>query len=216
MRKHMKENVTFMKSISIRSIVYVALFSALFIVLSMQQMKLNFSVIPITLQTFAVILAALFLKPRLAFASVAVVIVLSAFGLPLFGGKGGISHLLGPTGGFIFAFPFCAMLGSMAVERIMNHRRLIRNKLAALGGFFAAFFILCSCLSYIPGLLWMKITVESYTWSKTLMVGATFLPGDAIKSFVGALVAVSLASFVYRFRSQGHSANDGLSLEMES
>lgn len=190
-----------MKPVSIRSLVYVALFAALFIVLSMQQMKLNFSVIPITLQTFAVILTGLFLRPRLAFASIFVVIILSAFGLPLFGGKGGISHLLGPTGGFIFAFPFCAMFASIAVHKLLTTKRMIENKAFALAGFFIIFFVLSSFLSYIPGLLWMKLTVEGYTWSKTLVVGSSFLPGDAVKSFIGALVAVSLAPFVYRFRS---------------
>lgn len=189
-----------MKAISIRSLVYVALFAALFIVLSMQQMKLNFSVIPITLQTFAVILAGLFLRPRLAFASIFVVIVLSAFGLPLFGGKGGIPHLIGPTGGFIFAFPFCAMFASIAVHKLLTSKRIISNKAYSLIGFFLVFFILSSVLSYVPGLLWLKYTAD-YTWTKTFVVGTSFLPGDAIKAFVGALVAVSLASFVYRFRS---------------
>ncbi|REK76592.1 biotin transporter BioY [Paenibacillus paeoniae] len=189
-----------MKPVSIRSLVYVALFAALFIVLSMQQMKLNFSVIPITLQTFAVILSSLFLRPRLAFASIFAVIVLSAFGLPLFGGKGGISHLIGPTGGFIFAFPFCAMFASIAVHKLLTTKRIISNKAYALIGFFLIFFILCSVLSYVPGLLWMKFSLE-YSWSKTLLIGSTFLPGDAIKSFVGAIAALSLASFVYRFRS---------------
>ncbi|RJE86838.1 biotin transporter BioY [Paenibacillus sp. 1011MAR3C5] len=189
-----------MKSISIRSLVYVALFAALFIVLSMQQMKLNFSVIPITLQTFAVILSGLFLRPRLAFASIFVVIILSAFGLPLFGGKGGIPHLIGPTGGFIIAFPFCAMFASIAVHKLLTSKRMISNKVYALIGFFLIFFILCSMLSYVPGLLWMKYTAP-YSWAKTFIVGSSFLPGDAIKAFIGSLVAVSLASFVYRFRS---------------
>lgn len=190
-----------MRSINIRSVVFTALFAALFIVLSMQQMRLSFSAIPITLQTLAVIMAGLFLKPKQAFASVAVVIALAAFGLPLFGGKGGISHLLGPTGGFIAAFPFCAMLTSMAVDRWLAGAQAFRRKGWSLAALFLMFFGLSSMLSYIPGLLWMKHALPDYTWAKTLSVMTTFLPGDAVKSAFGAIVAVSMLSYVARFRA---------------
>lgn len=201
----LKEILHHMQNISIRSLVYVALFSALFIVLSMQQMRLNIHVIPLTLQTFAIILAGLFLRPKLAFASIAVVIVLAAFGLPLFNGKGGISHLIGPTGGFIFAFPFCAMFTSMAVDKLLSSKRIISNKALAFVGFFLIFMLSSSMFSYVLGLPWMKYSVD-YTWSKTISVGITFLPGDSIKSGVGALVALALAPFVYRFRSTAASS----------
>ncbi|GKU78713.1 biotin transporter BioY [Paenibacillus sp. L3-i20] len=189
-----------MQSNSIRSMVYVALFAALFIVLSIQQMRFNISVIPITLQTFGIILAGLFLKPRLAFMSLALVILLAFFGLPLFGGKGGISHLIGPTGGFIIAFPFCAMFTSMAIEKLLSSKWIISKKVLTTIILFAIFMLLSSMLSYLPGLLWFKNVASSYTWTKIYTMGVSFLPGDAIKSSVGALVAVSMLSFVYRFR----------------
>ncbi|MBH5316551.1 biotin transporter BioY [Paenibacillus sp. GSMTC-2017] len=185
----------------IRSLVYVALFAALFIVLGMVQMRLGFSAVPITLQTLGIILAGLFLRPVHAFASIALVILLTAFGLPLFGGDGGISKLTGPSAGFIFAFPFCAMLTSILVGKLISSKRMISNKVITTLLLFAIFLLISSLLSYIPGLLWMKNVVLSYSWNKVLTIGGSFVPGDTAKAFVGALIAVSLLPVVYRFRS---------------
>src|SRR5690606_38652944 len=104
---------------------------ALFIVLSLQQMKVTLTPVPITLQTFAVILTGLFLRPKQAFMSIFAVIALTATGLPLIGGKGGITLLIGYSGGFIFAFPFCAMFISMAAGRLLTSEKLMRNKALA-------------------------------------------------------------------------------------
>lgn len=191
-----------MQSINLRALVYTALFAALFIVLSMQQMRLPISIIPITLQTLGVIFAGLFLKPKYAFASIFVVILLALTGLPLFGGRGGLSHLLGPTGGFIFAFPFCAMLTSWAIDKWLSGEKGVRNKPLTLLVLFLVFFVIGSVLTYVTGLLWMKQVLSDYTWAKTFGVAGTFLPGDAIKSAFGAIVGVSLLTTVKAFRER--------------
>ncbi len=186
---------------NIRSFVFTALFAALFIVLSIQQMKLTISAIPITAQTFGIILAGLFLKPRYAFASIAAVIVLAAFGLPLFGGKGGISALLGPTGGFIFAFPFAAMLVSWSTDKLLARPNLTENKWMLFVSFFAIFELFSSLLTYAGGVPWLKYNLD-LSWAKAFAGGMLpFLPGDAVKSAIGAVIAVAMLPSVIRYRS---------------
>jgi biotin transport system substrate-specific component len=192
--------------LSIRSLVFTALFSALFIVLSLQQMKLTLTPIPITLQTFAVILAGLFLKPKQAFASILAVIALTATGLPLIGGKGGLSLLLGPTGGFIFAFPFCAMFISLVVGKMLENERLMRNKAVAAIVLFVIMEGLSSLLTYVLGIPWM-MKVLDFTLHEALVAGFyPFILGDAIKSALGVAVAIGLASLILRIRSSSAGA----------
>lgn len=69
--------------------------------------------VPITLQVFFVVLAALLLRPGWAFGSMAVYLALGAAGVPVFsGGQGGLGVLAGPTGGYLFGFLIGAGLAS--------------------------------------------------------------------------------------------------------
>lgn len=67
--------------------------------------------VPLTLQTFIVVLAGLVLGPRAAGAALAVYLLLGAAGLPVFAGaRGGLGVLLGPTGGYLWGFLAGAVL----------------------------------------------------------------------------------------------------------
>lgn len=195
---------------SIRSLVFTALFSALFIVLSLQQMKLTLTPVPITLQTFAVILTGLFLKPKQAFISIFAVLAITATGLPLIGGKGGLSFLTGPTGGFLFAFPFCAMFISIAAGKLMENDKLMRNKSVAAVLLFIVFECFGSLMAYVTGIPWMMHVLD-FSLAKGLTAGFfPFIPGDAIKSALGVAVALGMASQIARMRgtAQRHFASE--------
>ena len=61
--------------------------------------------VPVTLQTFAIVLAALVLPPRQAFAAVGVYLLAGAVGVPVFAnGRAGLAVFAGPTGGFLAGF----------------------------------------------------------------------------------------------------------------
>ena len=63
------------------------------------------TLVTVTAQTLVLNLIALLLDRRKAALTVAVWILLGAVGIPVYsGGRGGLSELVGPTGGFIFAF----------------------------------------------------------------------------------------------------------------
>lgn len=196
-----------MQSTNIRSLVFTALFAALFIVFSMLQLRLAALPVPLTFQTLAVILTGIFLRPRQAFASIWIVIALAAFGLPVFGGKGGISHLIGHTGGFIFAFPFCALLISLAVDRLLRKEQLWRKKWLAALLLFIVFEMFGSLLTYVPGVPWMMHVLD-YPLAKALGVGFwPFLPGDAVKSVIGVIVTLSLYSYIRQLRTAARHSN---------
>lgn len=86
-----------------RSIAQVALCIAIMIVCAW--VTVPFGPVPFTLQTFAVAIAVMALRPKEALAAVAGYLALGAVGLPVFSGmRGGIGMLAGPTGGFLWGF----------------------------------------------------------------------------------------------------------------
>ena len=93
---------------SIRSMIFVSLMAVVIALCSWLSVP---SVVPFTMQTFAVFSALLLLGGKRGFLAVGLYILLGAFGLPVFSGfRGGIGALLGPTGGYILGFLLTALL----------------------------------------------------------------------------------------------------------
>src|SRR6266704_4343654 len=82
-------------------------------------LPLPFTPVPLTLQNFGVLLVGLSLGSRRGFAALALYLAEGASGLPVFSpmGPGGIAQLLGPTGGFLLAYPLVAFLAGWIAER---------------------------------------------------------------------------------------------------
>src|SRR5712664_4638446 len=81
-------------------------------------LPLPFTPVPLTLQNFGVLLVGLLLGSRRGFAALAVYLVEGASGLPVFNptGPGGIAQILGPTGGFLMAYPLVAFVTGWIYE----------------------------------------------------------------------------------------------------
>ncbi|MBR2583340.1 MAG: biotin transporter BioY [Oscillospiraceae bacterium] len=93
---------------SIRSMIFVSLMAVVIALCSWLSVP---SVVPFTMQTFAVFSALLLLGGKRGFLAVGLYILLGAFGLPVFSGfRGGLGALLGPTGGYILGFLLTALL----------------------------------------------------------------------------------------------------------
>jgi biotin transport system substrate-specific component len=135
--------------------------------------------VPVTLTTLFVLLAGLLLGSRQGLASMGLYLLVGLIGLPVFsGGRGGIGHLLGPTGGYLAGFCLAAWVTGFISERTRGH--LAGQVLAVAAG---------SLSVYAVGLPWLR-TVANLSWSQALFAGmAPFLPGDAAK----ALAALALA-----------------------
>src|ERR1700682_6043742 len=81
---------------------------------------LPFTPVPLTLQNFGVLTVGLLLGSRRGFVTLTLYLVEGAFGLPVFSPAilgSGITHLLGPTGGFLMAYPLVAFVAGWIYER---------------------------------------------------------------------------------------------------
>src|SRR5208283_1982831 len=108
--------------------------------------------VPLTMQNFGVLLAGLLLGSRRGFAALMLYLIEGAAGLPVFNptGPGGIAQLLGPTGGFLMAYPFVAWLAGFVMER--GGGSFAR---AALGG------LLGEVVLFFAGLSWLAMLTHS-------------------------------------------------------
>jgi biotin transport system substrate-specific component len=85
------------------------------------QIEIPLKPVPLTLQTFFVLLSGAFLGRRNGFLSMGVYLMLGAVGLPVFSGaSGGIARLLGPTGGYLLGFPIAAFIVGHLVSLSQN------------------------------------------------------------------------------------------------
>src|SRR5215467_11900419 len=109
---------------------------------------LPFTPVPLTLQNFGVLVVGLVLGGRRGFAALALYLAEGAMGLPVFNphGLGGVAQLLGPTGGYLMAYPFVAGLAGYVFEG--GRRTFARAAFAS----FLAEVLLFAC-----GLAWLTI-----------------------------------------------------------
>lgn len=101
-----------------RDALWVVGFSLLTGLMAQLEVRLPFTPVPLTCQTFAVLLAGAVLGWRRGFLSQALYLAEGAAGLPVFAGGGAsFLHLAGPTGGYLWSFPIAAGLLGWLVER---------------------------------------------------------------------------------------------------
>lgn len=106
-----------MKNSKTQDLVYIALFAVLMAICSWISIP---TVVPFTLQTFAVFLAVGVLGGRKGTLAILIYILLGAIGIPVFSGfKGGIGALFNTTGGYIIGFLFSALL-MWVMERLFG------------------------------------------------------------------------------------------------
>jgi len=141
---------------------------------------LPFTPVPLTLQNFGVLAVGLLLGSRRGFAALTLYLVEGAFGLPVFSPAilgSGITHLLGPTGGFLMAYPLVAFIAGYIYEH--SSRRFAWAALSAL----AAELVL-----FAGGLSWLAVLTHSV--SLALRYGLYwFVFAEVIKVLMSAAVA---------------------------
>jgi biotin transport system substrate-specific component len=151
------------------------------------RIPLPFSPVPVTAQTFAVLLAGVVLGARYGGLSQGLYAGLGMAGVPWFTGMAaGVGHVLGPTGGYIVGFGVAAVLVGIAVDRVPQARRF-PLLLGVLG--------LASVVIYAVGVPWLYVwsTViagDAVTVQSVLTMGLyPFVPGDVVKLVAAAAVA---------------------------
>ena len=162
---------------SIRMQVLCALFAAVTAVCS--QITIPIQPVPITLGTFAVLMAGGFLGKRYGFLAIAIYLLLGMAGVPVFSMmRGGVAVLAGPGGGFIMTYPFMAFLVGFVAEKMggFNFKHMVVASLCA------------NVLCYSVGIGWFMFLTGTGIWPSLVMCMFPFLPGD--------LAELLLASFL--------------------
>ena len=132
-------------STQLRMTVYASLLAALTAVGA--YLSIPIGPVPIILQNMFVLLSGLLLGSRWGLASVGVYILAGACGLPVFaGGLGGISRIVGPTGGYLLGYLPGVFITGIIAEK--TGEKMIYDVIAMVCG---------SVIIYSCGLIWLKV-----------------------------------------------------------
>ncbi len=169
----------------LRSCILVAIFASIIAVCSFIAIP---SPIPFTLQSLAIFSALTILGGKRGLISIILYIMLGIIGLPVFSGfSGGIGHLLGATGGYIWGFIFTALV-YLVITRIFNDS----VKFQAVG--LVSGLLVC----YISGTTWYtavylgELSAEAFFSSLTVCV-VPFLIPDIVKIILSILICRKLS-----------------------
>jgi biotin transporter BioY len=131
--------------------------------------------VPITGQTFAVLLTGALLGSRLGAMAMIAYLIEGATGLPFFyGGGGGIAHLLGPTGGYLVAFPAAAFITGAFAEHGWDRRFFSAAAAMAIGS--------------------VVIMLSGWAWLSQFMTPGTAFRAGVMKFIIGDIVKIVLAA----------------------
>jgi biotin transport system substrate-specific component len=179
-------------AIRVASVVFMAALTAAAAQISI---PLPFTAVPFTFQPMVVLLGALALGPRLAFASQVLYLAAGFAGLPVFAPSPllppGALRLVGPTGGYLMAYPFASLVTGWLAERGFA-RRYATSVLAMLAGL---------AVIYAGGVLWLAFFAR--TIAGNAAVGLSQALAGGVAPFVLAdlgklLLAAAIVPVLWR------------------
>lgn len=168
-----------------RDLAYVALFAAIVAVLGLlPPVPVPGIPVPITAQTFGVMLAGSVLGAKRGGLALLVFLALVAMGAPILsGGRGGLSVFVGPSAGYLYSWPIAAFVIGLLTQIFWRRYNLGWALLAnVVGGILVIYAIgipFTSLYGDIP--LWASFTGSF-----------AFVPGDLVKAVLASVVAVAV------------------------
>ena len=166
---------------SVRDICYAGLFAAVIAVMAQISIPMPMGV-PMTMQTFAITLAAVVLGSKLSTISSLIYIIMGAVGLPVLANfSGGFDKFVGPTGGFLLSFPLMAFIIGWGAE----HRKDFK-------GAYVIALVVGTVVNYVVGVAMFVVVAHS-----TIVVGITacvlpFIPTAIIKAVLACAIGLNL------------------------
>ncbi len=156
---------------------------------------LPFTPVPLTFQPMVVVLGGLALGARLGMASQLLYLALGIAGLPVFAASGilppGMARLLGPTGGYLMAYPFAAFAAGWLAGRGFD-RRYVTSVIALAAG---------TAILYAGGVLWLAFVTHAGLGAALAAGAYPFIAMDAVKLCFAAAVVPALWRLVGYFPS---------------
>lgn len=168
---------------SLKSIVFTAIFTAIICVAAPVSVPLP-GLVPISLASFAVYLAAGILGGKRAALATAVYVLLGGVGVPVFSGyRGGFGVLFGVTGGYIFGFILLALIAGLFAEIPSKKHWTVPVGM-----------VLGTVALYIFGTVWFMIYTKSSLMTALMGCVVPFLAFDAVKIVLATVISVPLKS----------------------
>lgn len=173
--------------LGVKEMCYVGLFTAVTVVMAQISIPMPAGV-PMTMQTFAITLAAVVLGAKLSALSSFIYILLGAVGVPVLANfTGGLQKFVGPTGGFLISFPIMAFIIGWGVDHKDDFK-----------GMFVIMLILGTVINYVIGVIMFCAMTNN-----NLMVGITacvipFIPTAIIKMILASVIGFSIKKVVNR------------------
>ena len=178
------------QKIKTKQMVLIALMTAVTCVLGPLSIPLPFIPVPISLTNFAIFLAIFVLGMKNGTISFIIYLLLGAVGVPVFSSfRGGLQVLAGPTGGYLIGFIFLALIMGFALDHF--DRKLVPTIIGMIIGM-----VVC----YAFGTVWLA-KLLSLSFKEGLMMGVIpYLPGDAAKIIIAAIVGPKLYGATQKIR----------------
>jgi len=156
--------------------------SAVIAVCSRLILPLPYTPVPLTLGNFAVLLVGLAIGSRRGLAAAALYLAWGAMGMPVFSpaGPGGVAQLLGPTAGYLWAYPVVAFMAGWIAER--GPSGFTRNVVAG---------AMAELALFAGGLSWLAVMTHS--WQRAAFFGLyPFFFAEVVKVMAAAAIALRL------------------------
>jgi len=153
--------------------------SAVIAVCARLTVPLPFTPVPLTLANFGVLLVGLSLGSRRGFAAAALYLSWGAMGLPVFAsaGPGSFAQMLGPTGGYLLAYPVIAFLAGWIAEH--GQPSFLRNLTSA---------VVAEVVLFVAGIGWLAVITHS--WRQAAFFGLyPFFFAEVSKVMIAAAAA---------------------------
>jgi biotin transport system substrate-specific component len=152
--------------------------------------------VPVTGQTFGVLLVAILLGSRRGALTLGLYLIEGMAGLPVFQPLGlpGPARFLGPTAGYLLAYPPAAFVTGWIVERGAVSARMRFAGLRATGVSFIGALVSGEVIIFAGGCAWLAL-VTGVGWTNSFRIGALpFLPGEIAKM---ALIAAAVGGLEF-------------------
>src|SRR5271169_4225616 len=166
----------------LKQIAIVISASAVIAVCARLMVPLPFTPVPLTLANFGVLLVGLSLGSRRGFAAAALYLSWGAMGLPVFAsaGPGSFAQMLGPTGGYLWAYPVIAFLAGWIAEH--GQPSFLRNLTGA---------VVAEVVLFVVGIGWLAVITHS--WRQAAFFGLyPFFFAEVSKVMLAAAAALRL------------------------
>lgn len=158
--------------------------------------------VPISLATFAVMLAGVLLGGSLGAISQLIYVLLGAVGLPVFAGwTGGLGNVLGMTGGFIIGYIPCAWLTGLIYHKFgYNAKKTMKIVYMIIG------MIVGNVALYAFGTVWFMVVTGMGLQESLAACVIPFIPGNFIKMAAVIIIGLPVEAAIRKTMYAGEAA----------